>query len=420
MKHRIARNFARLMGGRGIAGGCSVTATAIMASALPVEQFGLVVLLHTYIKVVKAIISVRTFEAIVRYGIPLQEAGDQSGLMSLLRAMLGVDVVVTLLATVIAVSLVPLAAGLLHWDAMVLDWAQLYALLLLTTPSYTSNGILRLYDRFDVLGLQYVVDPAVRVLLFAAVWFFDGGTLWFVAARGGAFAIGNLYIIRRGFQELGRQSVVPFWAGVGWQDLLVRGREFWSFIGVVYWQTGIDVLPKQLSTLLVGGLLGPAAAGLFQFAREISTVMSTPAIMLREVLFPELTRAWIENREHFQRLPYRAAVIVSAAGLVLVGAGLFAGRPLLGLVGNDYIAAHGLMVLFLVAVTFDLASAPLRAAIYAMGRAGGLLWIHVWGVSTYFGLLLLFTWLFGLIGGGMAAIAASLLTFGLTLLLFRS
>lgn len=408
------------MGGRGVAGACSVLATGLMAYALPVEQFGLVVLVHTYVKVMKGFISVRTFEAIVRYGIPLQEAGDRRGLMSLLRATLYLDVAVTVLATLVAAAAVPLAARLLHWDGMVADWAFLYSLLLLTTPNYTGSGILRLYDRFDVLGVQYVVDPAVRVLLFAVVWALGGGAVWFVVARGAAFAAGNLYMLVRGFAELRRQSADFFWKGYGWSDVHSRGREFWSFIGVVYWQTGIDFLPKHLSTLVVGGLLGPAAAGLFQFAREISTVMSTPAMMLREVLFPELTRAWIESRERFRRLPYRAAVIAGGAGLLLVIVGLVAGRPLLGLIGSDYIAAHGLMVLFLVAGALDLASASLRAAIYAMGHAASLLRVHVLGVSVYFGVLLLLTWQIGLIGGGIAAIVASLLTLWLTIALFRS
>ena len=33
----------------------------------------------------------------------------------------------------------------------------------------------------------------------------------------------------------------------------------WRFIGIVYWQTNLDLIPKQLSTLMAGNLLGPAA-----------------------------------------------------------------------------------------------------------------------------------------------------------------
>jgi O-antigen/teichoic acid export membrane protein len=419
MTKRILKNFGRVLSGRGIAGICSVMATGLMAHALPVEQFGLVVLLHTYVKTVKGLISVRAFEAIVRYGVPLQEKGDKAGLMSLLRAMLVLDLSTTVFAVLIAVTVVPLAAQMLHWDATMSDWALLYSLLLLSTPTYTSNGILRLYDRFDILGLQYIIDPAVRVLLFALVWALDGGIVWFVLARGTAFCIGNLNMLAQGFLELRRHDPVPFWRGFGWRDISSRGREFWIFIGVVYWQTGIDLLPKHFSTLVAGSLLGPAAAGLFQFAREISSVLTQPALMLREVLFPDLTRAWHAGREGFNRLPFRTALIAGGAGLALVVFALIAGKSILGVIGDDYIAAQPLMVLLLLAASFELSSASLRAAAYAMGRATNLLRIHVWGVVTYVVAFLLLTNLLGLIGAGLATIITSLLTLWLTVVLLR-
>ena len=407
------------MGGRGVAGACSVLATALMAHALPVEQFGLVVLLHTYIKMVKSLISVRSFEAIVRYGVPLQEKGDEAGLMGLLRATVYIDLGTTAVATLVAVAAVPLAAAMLHWDASMSDWALVYSLLLLSTANTTGSGILRLYDRFDVLGVQYVVDPLIRLLLFAAIWAMDGGMWWFLLARGAAFFVGNVYMTVRGFVELGRHATTPLWAGGGWLDIRSRGREFWSFIGVVYWQTGIDMLPKYFATLVAGSLLGPAAAGLFQLAREISTVLAQPGVMLREVLFPDLTRAWHSNRAAFNRLPFRAALIAGAVGLVLVLIALVAGKPLLGLLGADYLAAQPLMVLLLLAAAMDLSSASLRAAAYAMGRAARLLRIHVIGLALYAAAFLLLTRGLGLVGAGLASILTSLLTLWMTILLLR-
>lgn len=64
MAHRVVTNLARVLRGRGIAGVCSVMATGLMANALPVEQFGLVILLHTYIMAVRGFVNFRTFEAI--------------------------------------------------------------------------------------------------------------------------------------------------------------------------------------------------------------------------------------------------------------------------------------------------------------------------------------------------------------------
>jgi O-antigen/teichoic acid export membrane protein len=145
----------------------------------------------------------------------------------------------------------------------------LYSLVLLTAWTNTGSGILRLYDRFDALGVQYTIGPLVRAVLVAIAWYMDASMSTFVVAWASAFCIGNLYMIWRGLAELRGKLKTRLWQGFRWGQLREQDADFWRFIGVVYWQTNVDLLPKHLSTLLAGNLLGPAAAGLFR-ARETS------------------------------------------------------------------------------------------------------------------------------------------------------
>jgi len=415
MVHRILRNFTRVIRGRGIAAICSVAATGLMANALPVEQFGLVILLHTYVQVIKGFLNFRSFEAIVRFGIPLHDRGDEPKLKSLLRSTMLLDFASSALAALIGVVAVPLAALLLHWDSQMSNWAVWYSLVLLTTPINTGSGILRLYDRFDALGVQYTVGPLVRAILVAAAWAMDAPMPVFILAWGFAFCIGNIYMIARGLGELRGKLQSPLWQGFNWKELREQHSDFWSFIGVVYWQTNVDLVPKHLSTLMAGSLLGPAAAGLFRLAREISSVLTQPAVTLREVLFPDLTRAWNEQQADFGKLAFHPAAIAGCVGLGFALFGYLAGDSILGIVGADYVPAKPLMLLLLVAAAFELASASLRAAAYAIGRASRLLHIHLLAILAYAVLFYVFTSLFGLVGPGYAAILTNVLILGLTI-----
>jgi len=412
--NRVLKNFGSVLRGRSIAAICAVAATGLMANALPVEQFGLVILLHTYIMALKGFLNFRTFEAIVRFGIPLHDSGDEARLKGLLRSTMLLDFVSSGVAALIGVAAVPLAARLLHWDEPLSSWAVWYSLVLTTTPVNTASGILRLYDRFDALGMLYTVGPALRVFLVALAWLADAPMLTFLLAWGIAFCVGNIYMIARGLAELRGRLQTPLWHGFRWREGREQDSELWRFIGVVYWQTNVDLLPKHLSTLLAGNLMGPAAAGLFRLAREISSVLAQPAVMLREVLFPDLTRSWHADKEDFGSLPYRTALIAGGIGLFFVLFAWLAGTPILRLVGTDYVPAKTLIVLLLVAASFDLASASLRAAAYAMGRATSLLRIHLLGIGTYILMFYVLTKTTGLLGPGMAAILASLITFSLT------
>ncbi len=419
MLKRVLKNFAVVLRGRGIGAAFSVTATGLMANALSATEFGLVILLHTYIMVVRGALNFRTYETIVRFGIPLGEAGDDSGLRSLLRSTLMIDMAAALLAAILGIAAAPLAGHFLQWDSDMVAWAAMYSLIILATANSTPDGILRIYNRFDALGVQATVGPAMRLALVSIAWALDAPMPVFIVAWGSAFAVGHIYMTVRGLKELKTRMNTSLWSGFRWQEIRDQRREFWKFIGVVYWQTSIDLLPKHVSTLLAGALLGPAAAGLFRLAREFSTVLSQPAVLLREVLFPDLTRSFHARDEGFHTVPWKTASFAAAAGLVFVILSLFIGQPVLGVVGEEYVAAAPLLTLMLLAATFELAGASLRAAVYAMGKAHSILRIHVFGITTYVVMFFVLTPITGLIGPGLAGITSSLLVLTLTGLLIK-
>jgi len=414
MLQRSLRNFGVVIRGRAFAGIFSVAATGLMANALPAAEFGLVVLIHTYAMVVRGALNFRTFEAVVRFGIPLNDSGKSEAFRSLLRSTMLVDYSAGLLALLVAIAAAPLAGKFLHWDAQTVHWAMGYSLIILATANGTPNGILRVYDRFDALGIQYTVAPALRLISVGVAWWMEASLPVFIIAWGSAFAIGHLYMSLRGLLELQRHVETRLWKGFRWSDVTGRESDFWKFVGVVYWQTNIDLLPKHVSVLLTGGLLGPAAAGLFRLAREVSTILAQPALVLREVLFPDLTRSFHAEDGVIHSVAVKTALVAGVAGLVFVALSIVFGDSLLAIIGVEYVPAAPLLSLLLLAASFDLASASLRAAAYAMGRAATILKIHIAGIVTYLAAFFLLTPLLGLAGPGLAAVLAALLSMGLS------
>lgn len=414
MLKRVLKNFGVVLRGRGIAAVFSVAATGLMANALSATEFGLVILVHTYALVVRGVLNFRTFEAIVRFGIPLNESGNQDGLRSLLRSTVTIDSASAIVATVIAAAAAPLAGYFLHWEGEIVAWAAAYSLVILATANGTSSGILRIYNRFDALSVQFTVGPVLRFVMVAAAWALDAPMQVFIVAWGLAFAGGHIYMFVRGMIELRRHTDRGLWNGFRWREVRDRETDFWKFIGVVYWQTNIDLLPKHVSILLAGSLLGPASAGLFRLAREFSTVLTKPAVLLRDVLFPDLTRSFHAEDGHIRSVPFRTALVAGSVGLIFVLVAVFFGKDLLGIVGEEYVAASSLLTLLLIAASFELAGASLRAAAYAMGRAGAVLRIHVAGIFTYISMFFVLTPIIELNGPGLAAILSSALAMALT------
>ena len=194
------------------------------------------------------------------------------------------------------------------------------------------------------------------------------------------------------------------------------------FLWVTYWQSNVDLVPKRITLMFTGYLLGATEVGLFRLARQISSLLSKPATLIRQVVFPDLTRSWHSGSDDFKLIAYRTALIGAGAGLLLVLVGYFFGDLLLEVIfGKEFVGAAGLLTLLLLAGAFDLAAASLRSAAYAIGHAGKVLRLHMLSAIIYLVLFIALTSQMGLVGAGWAAcIAAALPAIAMALLIRQS
>ncbi|MDP2184579.1 MAG: oligosaccharide flippase family protein [Xanthomonadales bacterium] len=407
---RVLGNLGLLVRGRGIAAVMSLGATTLMARALGPTEFGMVVLMHAYALLMRGLLNFQTYEAVVRYGVPVHDAGDTRTLRRLITACRRVDRQSSVTASVIALAVAPIIGPSLNMDASHVMLLTAYSLTLLATGNGTANGILRLFDQFDILGRQMAIAPTIRFFGVVVAWWQEAPLPVFVAIWAFAYVAENVYLSWRGRLEY-RQRIGKPADGESIKDSkLDEFTGLRHFLWVTYWQSNMDIVPKHVSTVLAGYLLGPAEAGLLRLARELSSLLSKPAVLIRQVVFLDLTRSWHQGSAAFDLVAYRTALLGGGFGLIFVVAGYFFGDNLLAaLIGKDFLAAAPLLTLMLLAATFDLTSSSLRSAAYAIGRASKVLRIYALSAGIYLALFITLTSWLGLIGAGIAASAAAAL-----------
>jgi len=418
---RAVRNFGKLLRGRGVAAVLELLTVGLLARVLSPGPFGNIVLIQTYVLVVRGLFNFKLYEVLVRFGVPLLESDDRLSFRQLLRITLLIDLVSTVIATVVAIAAAPLTGSLLGWENGVASTSMLYSCVLLTYGFGSAKGILRIFDRYDILGIQIMIGPVLRLLGVLLVMAVRPTLLWFVIALTVTTAIGNGYLIVQGLAELRRQLGTNVLIGPSLKSWRKQFPDLTAFIGIVYWQGNVDMLPRHISTLLAGTFLGASGAGLLRLARESTKILSKPGGLLRQVLFPDLVRMWVRGTRAFNLILVRAILISALFGLVFILASMFGGAPLLSTaLGPDYAQAAPLMTLLLLAATIELMATILRAAGYAMGDAGAILRLHVFGSVFYLALFVALTPYLGLIGPGIAACIAALLPLvGIGLLVIR-
>lgn len=409
---RMLGNLGLLVRGRGIAAVMLLGSTLLMARTLDPSEFGMVMLTLAYTMLIRGFFDFQLFESVIRFGVPAQEAGDMDKLRRLISLCWSIDLRAAIAATFVGLLIAPIAGMYSDLPQHSVYILQGYSLVLLSTGNGTSIGVLRFLDRFDLLSKLMVVGPAFRFSGVVVSWWLNAGLEVFLAVFAFAYIIENISLIWCGRLEYKNKiGLIPLVNGKKKRDFKVSEFEgLRSFLWVNYWQSNLDISPKHIVVMLAGALLGATEAGLLRLARELSTVLASPALLVRQVLFLDLTRSWHQKSSEFKSLAYRTALVGGLVGFVFVLISYFFGELLLDhLVGLEYVAAAPLLTLMLLAATFDLSASSLRSAAYAIGHAARVLRLYIISTVVYITAFAGFTWWFGLIGAGLAACASAIL-----------
>ncbi|HKL53900.1 MAG TPA: hypothetical protein VJ902_08070 [Wenzhouxiangellaceae bacterium] len=408
---RTGGNFLRLLRGRGVAALLMLAAMALMARALPAADFGFVMLLHSFVLAMYGLVNPKPFEAVVLYGA--RHAGHPQRVEQLLRLTLLLDLATVAVALALAWFAAAALSAALGWSDQQLALARGYSIVLVTSASGWASGVLRLYNRFDVIANQRIVQGAVMLGGAAAAAAVEAGLAAFLAVQGVAFAGQKLYLQRAGWREIRRHHPQAPLFGASLRAHKHRYPGLGRFLVITYWQGNLDLFPKHLVVLGTGAFLGEAAAGVYRLVAQTTRVVSGPALMLRQVLFPDLARLWHAARNEYRQLLHRMLKWSALAAALFLGAALWFGETLVvALFGEPYRAGSTLLVWLMLAAGLDLTTNVMRAGLYARSRAGVVLTAHVAGVTLHAMTFIPLVHIAGLGGAGAAAAIGSAVTIG--------
>jgi O-antigen/teichoic acid export membrane protein len=419
---RVFKNAGFLLSGKTATGVLGLAYLSLAAHGLGVEQFGILVLVQTYVQVIVGITTFHSWQVVIRYGADCLEADDTPGFQTLISFTTVLDVGGVIVGATLAWFAAPLVGPYVGWDGTVIAYAQPYSLMILFTIVATPTGLLRLYDRFDILAWQVTITPALRltgvtiaVMLEAQLWAYL--LAWFIAS-----VIGGLTLVLLGWREGVKQGRLTT---MRWslQGVTQKYAGIWGFCLASNFHSSLQMVTGHMSTFLVGVVATPAAAGLFKVAREVATALTKPAELLTQSIYPEFARLGAKNEwQAFGGLIRRAALLAGGAGVAILVVMSLIGEPFLGVFfGADFVPIYATLVLLVAAASITIAGFAFDPALYAMGRPGIPLRVNAFVVLlVYVPLLVLLTQMYGPVGAGIAMLISASLIVGTVGLWTRS
>jgi Membrane protein involved in the export of O-antigen and teichoic acid len=176
----------------------------------------------------------------------------------------------------------------------------------------------------------------------------------------------------------------------------------WGFV----WSTNIAhsiwAARNSCSTVLVGVVLGPAAAGLFKIAMTFFDAAGTPASLLSKSFYPEVMRLDPRTKRPWI-LGIRSALLAGGIGVLVALLVILVGKPLISLVfGGKYLEAYDLIQVMLAAIVISMVGFPQESLLLMAGKQRAFLVAQTFASAGYLILLIALSHVYGVMGAAFA------------------
>ncbi|HVY54347.1 MAG TPA: oligosaccharide flippase family protein [Thermodesulfobacteriota bacterium] len=288
---KVLWNSSWLVGDRALSSIFGALQTIIVARTLGVEEYGLLVLVTSYIDILDQLFDFRNWESAIKYIGTFWESGDPEKARSMIKLSYLIDFSSGALGLVVAVLTGKAIGSYIIHSQEAFDYIRIYALsLFIGSSSSTSLAILRVFDKFRSIALlrsaQYLFR-LILVTLFLLAGFKIYGVLYGMVIAGFLGSVTRAVVVVKVLKEKG--------LGDWWKSKLGSIRE--QIKGIAWFTVNTNLAAtikigqdKFLGTMVLGYFAGKDAVAFYKIASSASTIMNYVAVPLYEAIYPEFVK----------------------------------------------------------------------------------------------------------------------------------
>ncbi len=401
---RLFKNAGLMFSGNVISSLLGLVSTALTARGLGVAAFGVLAVIRAYVLLIDRLVSFQSWQALIHYGADSLEKNKPQEFKQLVAFSTLLDVSTAVLGTGIALAGLRWVGPWQRWDPLTVQMAVWYSFSLLFNLSSTPKGILRLFNRFQLFAAQQIVAAVFKLTCVAIAFASGAGPRAFLAIWISTDVLGYLLLFACAWAELIRRGFASIFTSFSIREVAHRCPGIWGFVWATNLNLSLRNALKEFDTLLVGGMLGNVAAGLYQVARQCTKMIDQIADPLDEAVFPELAKLSARRDiKMMSRVMWRVSLASTvASGLIWMGL-VILGKPFLHMAfGLDFIGAYPVLIWYVLGIAISTVTFSWESGLLAVGRSRWLLLVNTTSSALYLVALILLLQSAGLVGAGMA------------------
>jgi O-antigen/teichoic acid export membrane protein len=402
---RLFKNAGVLFSGNVAESLLGLASLAITARAMGVEQFGMLILITTYVLIVDKLINFQSWQAIIKYGADALEHKREEDFESLIKLGFLLDGSTAVLGAVIAACAAWVVGGWLGWQQEHVLMAIAYSVTVLFNISGTPIAILRLFDKFKKTAAQQVYAAIIKLIGVSVAYIMDAGLWAFLFVWAVVDILGKILLLYYASRELTVRNITAI-GQCRISAISSRFHGIWRFVWTTNLHASVKLGIREVDIILVGGILGPAAAGLYKIVKAVGSTVVKVSDPLYHAIYPELARqVSAKDFDKFAHLIYAPMKLLIILVIPAIGAFYLVGEDAIRLLlGDEYIGAFMPALFYIVGSFIGVLTFAFHPALLSLGKAHLSFFILIVTTAIYLSTLYIFTHSLGLVGASLSYI----------------
>ncbi|WGZ91675.1 MAG: oligosaccharide flippase family protein [Candidatus Thiocaldithrix dubininis] len=380
---KIFKNSSILLLGNIISSILGVISIILTAKSLGAEQFGILILITTYVLIIDKLVNFQSWQAIIKYGAGALEMNKSNDFKSLLKFGFTLDISTAIIGTFIAVITVSFMGKWLHWEQDHITYAIFYSFIIISHINGTPIAILRLFGNFKAIATQQVIASLIKLVGVSIAWISNIGLYGFLIIWAITDVAGNLLLIHNSKKELKNQKIRHIFF-VKKSKIKDQFQGIWGFLWTTQIHSSVKIGLNDLDIIIIGILTGPSNAGIYKMVKTMGGLFARISDPLYQTILPEFSRLIVRNDYgNILNLIKKPIKFISLFSILSISIFYFFGEKIITLILTDeYIDAYLPAIFYLIAISIGMVTFSFHPFLLAHGKAFRSLLILI--ISTFF------------------------------------
>lgn len=324
LQDKLVKNFLNIFSGDAVGSLLSIISISFVTKGIGLEKYGFIVLIQGIASLTDGIFNFQSWQGFIKFFPTVKENREKT--MELIKFSYFLDVITAVIAFLILNLLGKFIKNIYNFSSYEMVLLMLFSLYIIFNIQGTPTGILRSFDRFDLLRNQRIITAIYNFIMLAVGFFFKFDLGWFVFVYLSSNIVNGILINIFALRILKKRGLLEFF-----KVKLRFDKEFFKFTCLTNINSSLDIPIQYFDNLLIGKMLSLEQLGIYKICKTVAIVLDKIGTPIYQTLYPYFceTAASHKTKEMFKKFFTVSGMLggvcfLMIAGLNIVGFYIFA------------------------------------------------------------------------------------------------